>query len=243
MLSQRLVSFIDILRPAFAKAEKAISGTQDSKEVIAACVTAGEESLRYRSADDLFGWLEHKAHKLAELIVKAEDGATNLDGKALNNLRQIRAFFIRFENVAKSEYSGISQFKAVEPELSKSLLEKFVPARNEGGVFAITRFILKDEAFHSKDDLGKIRHDLKVGKTIMAVVKAQKSLTAEKLKVVEVPELTREPQTEEPKPVAARALVEELNLSDPRREKPITPKRREPHKPKGEAEQQDLALR
>lgn len=220
MLEHRLSEFIRLSKPAFENAGKQVPFKLTKLNYI----QRGKEDDRFVEPSDLHEWLIHKKAKLAEFIEKVGEGERNLDSKALNNLRHIRAFFARFESIAKHQYGGVSMFKSVEPELSKLLLERFVPARNEGGIFEITRYLLRDEPFNSKDDLGKIRKSLKVGKTITYVVAAQIKLN-EKILTGNADDLAYPAEDVPPATIAstpkARELIsEEFGFDDPRKEKP-----------------------
>lgn len=177
MLESRMNELLINLKPAFEKATK----ITPFKERKMNYIQNVRPSTRFTEPSELQEWLVYEKNKLSEFAKKVEDGERVLEDKPLNHLRRIRAFFIRFESIAKASdnYGNKSNFKVVEPLISKIILEEFAPP-SKGGALALTRKILNDEEFHSRDDLGKVRDLLRVGKTIKYVVQAQIRLSNEK---------------------------------------------------------------
>jgi hypothetical protein len=245
MLHDRLGEFIETTRPAFEKAVSIVPFSEQKMNYI----QRGKDGERFVDTKDLQDWLVHKRNNLGKFIKKVEAGERNLTDNPLDNLRHIRAFFIRFESIVKSrsQFGSASMFKAEEPILAGILLKNFVPNQNEGGVFEIIRFILHDENFHPKDDLGKVRNLLRVGKTITYVVAALIRKEVGFVAGAEVDSLAYPAGDTEPKAVAATTrkptqILEELGLDDTRTEKPVKLKIAKTHSRINTGEQTELRL-
>lgn len=224
LLHDRLKKFIEIMRPAFKDAEKRVyyAETKDSWEH-----STADDKDRYRSPAELLEWLEKRAEKLEAFAFKLPPKDAVLEGDDLKNVRQIRAFFIRFSNIAKKSYGHEGLFKAEANEVHALLSQNLVPAQRKGGIFDILRFVLKDEDFDSRADLGKIRKTMSVGGTIKDTLTSFKQLSFEKFKS-KMGETVAPPPT--PKVKAAQVEQPEFGLAF--EIKPIEAKKPRWHKQK-----------
>lgn len=168
ILQHTLAEFAEIMRPSFTEAGKEIAVTRFSKKAV---ILHGSPGEKYQSPAELRGWLEKKIEKIIDFRGRVEQLDTDLiSGKDLNNLRETRAFIVRFKSMANRIYDGGNNFAFHEREITKLLWNDIDVESGKGGILDVLQNVLQNEQSKSSKDLEPLEKTMSFGKTLKAVL-------------------------------------------------------------------------
>lgn len=167
ILEYNFSKFLGVMQRSIDNAHNLIYGTYYSEYEVNKR-GLGEQ---YYSPIELKSWLDKKLDKISALKDKIESSETSIiSGVDLQNLREIRAFFIRFKSIANDVYGGAYNVSFNDRQISTLLNHDISIESENGGIFDLLINILKNEKSSSSKDLISINPNMNFGKTLKAIV-------------------------------------------------------------------------